>query len=179
MTTCTDICLSGVGKSCAEIVLVKVFMEDKPDKVLTCYAILDEQSNRSLAKPMFFSKLAITGEKYEYVLKSCAGTIVTTGRRAHKCVVESLDESNSYVLPTLIVCSDIPGDKNEICTRDNARYHDQLRHISDKLPEFDVNAEILLLLGRDVIEAHHIIDQVAGPPGAPFAQRQGLGWVVV
>jgi hypothetical protein len=37
----------------------------------------------------------------------------------------------------------------------------------------------MLLLGRDVIETHHVFDQVLGPPGTPFAQLLGLGWVVV
>ena len=43
----------------------------------------------------------------------------------------------------------------------------------------DDNVDILLLLGRDVIDAHHVLDQIVGPPGTPFAQRLGLGWVVV
>ncbi|MEW8339513.1 MAG: hypothetical protein AB2708_06655, partial [Candidatus Thiodiazotropha taylori] len=51
--------------------------------------------------------------------------------------------------------------------------------IADKIPEFDESAEILLLLGRDTIDAHRVFDQVIGPPGAPFAQRLGLGWAVV
>ena len=84
-----------------------------------------------------------------------------------------------HALPTLIECSQIPNNKNEICTAENARYHEHLSSISDYLPEFDVNADILLLLRTDVVGAHHVYDQVVGPPGAPFAQKLGLGWVVL
>jgi hypothetical protein len=116
---------------------------------------------------------------YEYVLKSCSGTMVCSGRRANQCEVESLDGSVRYMLPTLIECTDIPNDKHEICMPENARCHDHLKKIADCLPEFNENADILLLLGRDVTEAHHIVDQVVGQSGAPYAQRLGLGWVVI
>lgn len=55
-----------------------------------------------------------------------------------------------------------------------ARHHSHLKHIADQIPDFDVQSDIMLLLGRDVIEAHHVCDQVLGPSGAPFAQRLGL-----
>jgi len=180
--SCTEIeiCESQFcSKSCSKIVLANVYSENNSDHMTRCYCIIDEQSNRSLIKPELFSLLGITGDNYEYVLKTCGGSKVVSGRRASNVVVESLDGSCSYTLPTLIECSDIPNDKNEICTPDNARCHDHLKNIADYLPDFDAQTDVLLLLGRDVIEAHHVFDQVLGPPGAPFAQRLGLGWVVV
>ena len=51
--------------------------------------------------------------------------------------------------------------------------------IAGNLEPLDENAEILLLIGRDAIEAHHILDQVVGPTNSPFAQRLKLRWVVV
>ena len=37
----------------------------------------------------------------------------------------------------------------------------------------------MLLIGRDLLQAHHVLDQRLGPPGAPYAQKLPLGWVVV
>lgn len=181
VTSCTEVCGNNdsLGKSCAKIVLVNVYNISDPNSCVKCYAIIDDQSNRSLAKPKLFSMLGLKGESHEYVLKSCGGTIVTTGRRTDSCVVESLDKSVSYSLPTLIECNEIPSDKSEICTADNARRFNHLSCIADLLPEFDANADILLLLGRDVGEVHHVLDQVIGPTGLPFAQRLSLGWVVI
>lgn len=40
-------------------------------------------------------------------------------------------------------------------------------------------ADILLLLGRDVIQAHYVLEHGNGPPNHPFTQRLALGWVIV
>ena len=32
-----------------------------------------------------------------------------------------------------------------------------------------------MLIGRDLVEAHYIIDQRIGPKGTPFAQKLALG----
>jgi hypothetical protein len=34
-------------------------------------------------------------------------------------------------------------------------------------------------IGRDLIDAHHVENQITGPQGAPFAQKLSLGWVIV
>ena len=39
--------------------------------------------------------------------------------------------------------------------------------------------EILLLIGRDLGEAHHVLEQRIGPPHSPYAQKIGFGWVVI
>lgn len=83
----------------------------------------------------------------------------------------------SYKVPSLIECPDLPNNKHEICTPDQAWRFPHLRDLA--IFDVDQNVEILLLIGRDVIDAHHVIEQVTDSPGAPFAQRLDLGWVVV
>ena len=180
---CTEICGTeaklNFGKSCAKMVLVKVYQNDKPDQFLKTYAILDEQSNRSLASPELFSKLNIKGEEFEYTLKTCSDTVVMSGRRVIDCKIESLDGSKCYQLPTLIECTNIPNLREEIPTPHVAMHHAHLRDIACHLPELDEEAGIHLLIGRDLIDVHHVVDQKIGPPGSPFAQHLGLGWVVI
>ena len=141
--------------------------------------MLDDQSNRSLAKPELFDKLSIDGKECSYTINSCTGTMKTSGREAEHCVIESLDSSVKYELPSLIECGDIPNNKDEICSPDNARSFPHLRDVAECIPDIDHEADILLLIGRDVIEAHHVHDQVVGPKGTPFAQLLGLGWVII
>ena len=73
---CTEICGTeaklNFGKSCAKMVLAKVYQNDKHDQFLKTYAILDEQSNSSLASRELFSKLNIKGEEFNYTLKTCS-----------------------------------------------------------------------------------------------------------
>ena len=63
----------------------------------------------------------------------------------------------------------------EIPTPEVARSFSHLRHIATELPEYDPNIPIGLLIGRDLLEAHHIEKQIVGPKDSPFAQKIGLG----
>lgn len=69
--------------------------------------------------------------------------------------------------------------RNEIPTPEAAHYHPHLKEIAAEIPTLDPQAEILLLLGRDVIQVHKVLDHRNGPPNAPFTQRLALGWVIV
>ena len=169
---CTEVCGKGAnqnfGKSCAKLVLVKVYQNSRPDQFLKTYAILDDQSNRSLAKPEFFSKLKISSEKFEYTLKTCSDTVVMSGRRAVDCVIESLDGSKCYQLPTVIECTNIPNLRDEIPTPQVAMHHAHLQDIAYQIPELDREADILLLIGRDLIDVHHVLDQKQVPLAHPM-----------
>ncbi|XP_034075900.1 uncharacterized protein LOC117548634 [Gymnodraco acuticeps] len=103
----------------------------------------------------------------------------TTGRRAHGYVIESIDQKISLRLPTLIECNQIPNNRSEIPTPDAALHHNHLRKMADEIPSLDPQAEILLLLGRDILRVHKIRKQINGPHNAPFAQKLDLGWVVI
>ncbi len=47
----------------AKVVLVTVYAKDKPDKKKKMYALIDDQSNRSLAKPEFSMNLRKTMQR--------------------------------------------------------------------------------------------------------------------
>lgn len=180
---CTQICgtnSNSLGsRSCAKVVLVDVFHQADRSRRLRTYAILDEQSNRSLAHPDLFETLGLVGDPIEYTLNSCSGPNIVCGRKAFNCVVEATDCSAVYHLPPLLECSHIPNAREEIPTPEVAAYFPHLQSITPKIPRLDNDAEILLLIGRDVGAAHHIHEQIIGPDDAPFAQRLGLGWVII
>ncbi|XP_068246878.1 uncharacterized protein [Palaemon carinicauda] len=58
-------------------------------------------------------------------------------------------------------------------------HYPHLMDIRDNIPPIDDNCQILLLIGRDLIEAHHVIDQRFGSQRAPYAQQLKLGWVII
>lgn len=43
----------------------------------------------------------------------------------------------------------------------------------------DPKAEILLLLGRDILRVHKVRRQLNGPHNAPCVQKLDLGWLIV
>ena len=147
---CTEICgqnSGGAGRSCAKICLANVYAESKPDKKVKAYALIDEQSNYSLAIAKLFEKLNIEGTTTAYTLKTCSGVKETKGRLAQGLVIESLDQSTKYRIPMLTECDEIPNNQEEIPTLQVAQAHPHLQQIADEIPELDEQAEILLLIG--------------------------------
>ena len=112
---CTEVCGGGFSsKSCSKICLVKVYPAGCRNQIRNMYAILDDQSNRSLARPDFFDMFNIKDTVAPYTLKTCAGVMETEGRRATGFIVESADGWMSLLLPTLTECNMIPNNRSEV-----------------------------------------------------------------
>ncbi|XP_039534522.1 uncharacterized protein LOC120483523 [Pimephales promelas] len=179
-TSCTEVCSPGQwSRSCSKICLVKIYPKGSKDMAIKAYVILDDQSNRSLARPEFFELFDVESKPFSYHLRTCSGTQETSGKKAEGFQIESLDGKVLISLPPLIECHEIVNNRSEIPTPCAVLHQPHLRHIAKDIPELDPGAEILLLLGRDVIRAHKVRQQVNGPNNAPFAQRLDLGWVVI
>ena len=37
----------------------------------------------------------------------------------------------------------------------------------------------MMLIGRDVIKAHHVLDHRVGPTNTPYGQKLPLGWTII
>ena len=178
--SCTRFCGENYkGRSCSKTLLVDVYNSEFPDVTLRMYAILDDQSNRSLGSTELFDSLNITSEPTKYILTSCSGNATRYGRRAHGLVVRSVNGSVTYELPSLIECDDLPNELSEIPTPDVANLYNHLRGVSHLIPEFDPNCSVQLLIGRDLPEAHHVKGQIVGPKDTPYALELGLGWAII
>ena len=103
--------------------------------------------------------------------------IVVSGRKIYGFPIESLDGQSTFELPTLLECNQIPSVRDEIPTPNVTTYYEHFHGI--EIPPIDDEAVILMLIGRNLVEAHHIIDQRIGPKGTPFAQKLALGWVII
>ncbi|XP_063404523.1 uncharacterized protein LOC134687988 [Mytilus trossulus] len=177
-TKCTAICGEGFsGKSCSKVVLVKVYKKDEPEKYINLYALMDDQSNRTLGRTELFDALNIDSAVQPYTLSSCAGSVQKQGRLASGLVVEPIDGRVRMDLPTVIECNDIPETREEIPVPEITKYYEHLKRIT--LPPIDPEAHILLLIGRDLADAHHVYEQKTGAQNTPFAQRLSLGWVII
>lgn len=158
------------GRSCAKTVLVNVHHESDPNRTLTLYGIIDDQSNCTLAKSELFDYMHISKSvTHQFTLTSCAGRQQMNGRRASGYFVSSIDESVTIELPIVAGWNDISDDRSEIPTRDVIRHQPHLRDLP--IPVLNPDAQIVLLIGRDLAEAHHFKDQRIEARNAPFAQR--------
>ena len=167
------------GRSCGKIILVDVFPTANPENQKRVYAVIDDQSNRLLISTNLLDQLAISGECEPYTLSSCSGVSTQYGRRVNGLCVKSFDGSDTLNLPELIECNSIPSSRHEIPTPDVAQAYPHLCHIASSIPPLDHEAKIELLIGRDIPQVHHVLDQVIGDKGQPFAQRLLFGWVII
>lgn len=141
---CTEICDKTLGpRSCAKICLVYVYPANCPDKAERMYAVLDDQSNRSLVKSEFFNLFGITGDSSLYTLKTCSGIKEKAGKKASNFIVASLDGKTNVALPPLLECNMMPDDRSEIPTPDITQYFPHLAPVADKIPPPDPSAPIL------------------------------------
>lgn len=179
-SACTQICRKQFGgKSCSKTVLVRVYPQGEPQLAVNMYAVIDDQSNRSLASPRFFTYFECGSEAITYTLSSCGGTIQTFGRKAEGFVAEAYGGGCVLNLPALIECQQVPCARDEIPTPEVALHYSHLADIAKLIPPLDPDADILLLLGRDLIEAHHVLDQRIGQGNQPYGQKLHLGWTII
>ncbi|KAL7884463.1 hypothetical protein AOLI_G00072330 [Acnodon oligacanthus] len=167
------------GKSCSKICLVNVYPADDRSKSKRMNAMVDEQSNLSLARSEFFDMFKVNSFAVPYTLQTCAGVGLTAGRRAFGYVIESIDGATAIPLPMLIECNMIPKKRDEIPTPSTAQGHPHPERVACKIPPQEDSAEILLLLGRDILRVHNVRSQINGPHDAPYAERLDLSWVIV
>ncbi|XP_055061254.2 uncharacterized protein [Misgurnus anguillicaudatus] len=179
-SACTKVCGEGLpAKSCSKICLVRVYPKGRPEAAVKMYAMLDDQSNRSLVRSEFFEFFSINSQTSPYLLKTCAGTIEASGRRANGFQIEPVSGNISLTLPTRIECNNIPDNRAEIPTPEVAQNHPHLRRIASEIPEMDDSAQILMLLGRDALRVHKVRRQINGPHNDPFAIKTDLGWLII
>lgn len=127
VSSCTEVCGQVfTGKSCSKICLVKVYPASDSSKSKRIYAMLDDQSNVSLARSEFFEMFQVHSTAAPYTLQTCSGIGLTAGRRASGYVIESIDGALAIPLPTLIECNMIPNKREEIPTAAAASGH---RHL--------------------------------------------------
>ena len=180
MSKCTEVCRNVFGlRSCSKICLVRVYPSGLRDRAIKAYAVIDEQSNRSLAKTELFDTFGIEAGAAPCTLKTCSGVVEVSGRRASNLVVESIDGDTQIPLPTIIECDMMPDDRLEIPSPEIARHYPHLKAVVDKIPPIDPEAAILLLLGRDILRVHKVRKDYNGLNNTPYAQQLDLGWVIV
>ncbi|CAC5426417.1 unnamed protein product [Mytilus coruscus] len=160
---CTRLCGNmRVGRSCGKTVLVDVFSGASPEQSIRVYAIIDDQSNRSLATPDLFDRLGLHGSQKLFVLSSCSGSSTMVGRYASGIRICSIDGQSTFEMPDVIECDSIPSNLPEIPTPDVANAHPHLRRIAPYLPALDPSCKVELLIGRDLPEVHHVTEQILG-----------------
>ena len=100
-----------------------------------------------MVSPELADKLGKEGEKEKYLLSTCSGSKeVRYGRRLSRIIARPLD-GEQIELPTCIECDSIPEGKREIPTPIMASRFPHLEAIANKIPPYDPDANVSLLIG--------------------------------
>lgn len=82
-------------------------------------------------------------------------------------------------MPPIFECNDIPQNRDEIPTPEIALQYSHLIQIALMIPQMNHQADIELLIGRDICSAYFVLDQKTEGNNVPFAQKLPLGWVII
>lgn len=180
VSKCTEICGdTDAPHSSSKISPVLVYPNGKREQAQKMYTVLDEQSNKSLAKSQFFELFDIKTRSDTYKLRTCSRLSDNIGRTASNSMIESVDSRVRLSLPNLIECDMIPDDRREIPSPKVAMQFQHLQKVASKIPPVEDEVPIFLLLGRDIIQVHKVRERINGPHSSPYAQLLDLGWVIV
>lgn len=98
---CAEVCGRGLSsRYCSKICLVRVYPQGQQEKAIKMYAILDDLSNRYLARSDFFKAFDLQSEPCSYVRRTCTGQIHMSGRRAEGFQIEPVSGEVSLALLT-------------------------------------------------------------------------------
>lgn len=152
---CTKLCETTFsGRSCAKDLPIRLYPLANSEQAIKVFAVIDEQSIRTLVRSQLFDIFNIQSESGSYTLFSCSGQSTCSGRGVNALAVEALDGSCQFNLPTVIECDEILVNKCEIPTPEVADKYLHLQDIADHLMPLDSKINILFLF--DVTLVMHI-----------------------
>jgi hypothetical protein len=118
---------------------------------------------------------------YNY-LDKCLKTFAILDEQRNKYLVKenllgmfSTELHRWSFLPSLSVKRSL--NQDEIPKREVANCLPHLQCMAGELPPLECRSEIMLLIYRDLVDGHHVLEQI--PANRMYMQRLRLGWVIV
>ena len=173
-TTCKP---QGGTKSCSKVLLVDATFPGASSKRLRCYAIVDEQSSASFVDPKVLSYFNLSFPTKDYKIKTLSGLVNSiSGMEVTGVRLTGVDQEKSFNLGTILTNTFIPDSLDEVATPEYVQQHRHIRHLANKFPQLDEEAEVLFLIGRD---CESLMQTRCYGNKAPYAHRTPLGWALV
>ena len=179
LAMCTKLCNNPTTtKNCSKTLLVVLTMDGVTNKSLLCYCIVDEQSNTTLVDEHVVDFFGKEFPRQDYSMKfateacelSSSGCLVTGLR------VRGVFEKESISIDQALSCSEIADTTHEVATPSVVKAHPLISQYSKYFPEFNSNAKVLVLIGRNVGRA---MATQCLTTEEPYIHRTPLGFALV
>ena len=161
------------------IIPVQIKHVDSPNKVVSTYALVDNQSNACFMSESLLSEFSVKKEKVSLSLTTMAETKKLDSEIVQGFSVKGIKEEKEVKLPGIYTRECIPADKSLIPTSESIQQWDHLKEVAKKLEPYNDKMEIGLLLGYNCSAALLPKEVVTAGDDHPYAVRTVLGWSVV
>ena len=174
---CTALCNKMNPVNCSKTLLIDVSHHDSPSVRIRAYAIIDEHSNCTLVDDKLISYFDIGTEAHNYTLSTVNGIESNvSGRIVHGLRIKGVGSRQWIDISEALTNNAIPCTKDEVATRSLIQNNPKIAAYADKFHEFEPDAEVLILIGRDCIEA---MGTKCHTKEAPWVHETPLGWALV
>ena len=183
LSNCINVCpflQQGGGTDNAMIVPVWVRHNDKPNKEILQYAILDDQSNVSFISRNLCNRLGVQGPQTEMSLSTMQESKARV--QSHRIRdLEVLDYRREHIvkLPMMFESDTIPSNRSQIPRPEVAAEWEHLRVIADQLMPYNPDTEISILIGNNCPRIVRPREVIVGREDDPYEQRSLLGWGII
>lgn len=160
------------------IIPVVLQHKSQPNRSVTIYALLDDQSDSTFITPDTLRQLHVKGTPVKIKLTTMTGQQTVDSTVVQGLSVRGLKEDISVDLPSTYVKT-IPADRSMIPTKETAQRWNHLRCIANEMTGKQNTIPIGLLIGLDCQRALKPLQVIPGGEDEPWALRTMLGWGIV
>jgi len=169
------------------IIPVIVWHRDSPEKERKVYAVIDNCSQGTFgSEDLLLYDMEVPARKTSLTIETAIGTETVDTYTIDNLYVRCTEkhktmypESPNIKLPRTFTRSTLPAGKGDIAIKESVSYWSHLKRIAHKLPEFDTDIPIGLLIGLNCPRAQEPHETVLGKEDSPYAIRNALGWCVM
>ena len=161
------------------IIQVNLFHKDNTDKAIKVYALLDDASDTTFVTTQVQRELGINGVQTSLDLSTMLGRQRISVERIDGLVVQRLDKRAEIELPKTYARETIPSRRDQIPRPETVNSWPHLRRIQAKIPPYDEDVDIGLLIGCNCPKAIKPMEVIRGKGEEPYAVRTSLGWSIV
>ncbi|KAK3740437.1 hypothetical protein QZH41_015487, partial [Actinostola sp. cb2023] len=161
------------------IVPVWLHHKDNPQHEVLVYALLDDASDTTFVRTSTLEALGVSGTEIKLNLYTMHGKAEIPVQRVDGLVVKGFDKAVNVPLPKTYSRDYIPSMRNQIPRRETANLWPHFKKIADKLPPYQSNIDVGLLIGCNCPKAIKPREVILGESDDPYAIRTLLGWGIL
>ena len=167
------------SRSCAKIVLLRVFHQNNPLLRVPTYAVFDDQSTDVFVTDSLFSQLQAKGQDVNLKINTILGTNSVRTKKVNGLRFQNAESRHQPIkIPYAYSRENVPASQSDITTPEIASNWKHLQEISRHL-HHRPDLEIGMLIGRNEPTAFQPLRIIYGNDDEPWVEEYKFGWTVI